>query len=245
MNQTNFNAVCENIMNEEQKFDGIGTLSEKTVHAVLKNYYAKDTSHHEIRVNNFIADIVINDEIIEIQSGNFDKLRRKLTSFLPLYPVTLVYPIHRHKQIYWINPQTGEISKPRKSPKKRTIYEVFPELYKIKNFLCHDNLKLIIVLIDVDDYRYLDGWSKDKKRGCTRSDCIPTKLIRELFINSVSDYQVFLPENLNDNFTSRDFAKAASIPLPLSQKTLNILHHMEIVVRTGKKGNAYLYKKIK
>ena len=27
---------------------GIGTLSEKTVHAVMKNYYAPDTDMHEI-----------------------------------------------------------------------------------------------------------------------------------------------------------------------------------------------------
>ena len=29
---------------------GIGTLSEKTVHAVMKNYYAPDTDMHEIPI---------------------------------------------------------------------------------------------------------------------------------------------------------------------------------------------------
>ena len=36
---------------------GIGTLSEKTVHAVMKNYYAPDTDMHEIPIENFVADI--------------------------------------------------------------------------------------------------------------------------------------------------------------------------------------------
>ena len=36
---------------------GIGTLSEKTVHAVMKNYYAPDTDMHEILIENFVADI--------------------------------------------------------------------------------------------------------------------------------------------------------------------------------------------
>ena len=34
---------------------GIGTLSEKTVHAVMKNYYAPDTDMHEIPIENFVA----------------------------------------------------------------------------------------------------------------------------------------------------------------------------------------------
>lgn len=33
---------------------GIGTLSEKTVHAVLKNYYAPDEDMHEIPIENLL-----------------------------------------------------------------------------------------------------------------------------------------------------------------------------------------------
>ena len=40
---------------------GIGTLSEKTVHAVLKNYYAPDEDMHEIPIENFVADIFDSD----------------------------------------------------------------------------------------------------------------------------------------------------------------------------------------
>ncbi len=72
---------------------GIGTLSEKTVHAVMKNYYAPDTDMHEIPIENFVADIFTGQEIIEIQTRAFYKMRRKLDAFLPLYPVTIVYPI--------------------------------------------------------------------------------------------------------------------------------------------------------
>ena len=73
---------------------GIGTLSEKTVHAVMKNYYAPDTDMHEIPIENFVADIYNGQEIIEIQTRAFNKMRRKLDAFLPLYPVTIGY--HRN-----------------------------------------------------------------------------------------------------------------------------------------------------
>ena len=71
---------------------GIGTLSEKTVHAVMKNYYAPDTDMHEIPIENFVADIFTGQEIIEIQTRAFNKMRLKLDAFLPLYPF-IQFPI--------------------------------------------------------------------------------------------------------------------------------------------------------
>ena len=41
---------------DRQRF-GIGTLSEKTVHAILKNYYEPDEDRHEIPIQNYVADI--------------------------------------------------------------------------------------------------------------------------------------------------------------------------------------------
>lgn len=97
---------------------GIGTLSEKTVHAILKNYYEPDEDRQEIPIENYVADIFAGGEIIEIQTRQFDKLRGKLSAFLPLYPVTIVYPIPREKWIIWIDEETGELSGKRKSPLK-------------------------------------------------------------------------------------------------------------------------------
>ena len=57
---------------------GIGTLSEKTVHAILKNYYQPDEDKQEIPIENYVADIYAEGEIIEIQTRQFDKMRGKL-----------------------------------------------------------------------------------------------------------------------------------------------------------------------
>lgn len=45
-----FTAATERIIGKNRERNGIGTLSEKTVHAVLKNYYAPDETQHEIPV---------------------------------------------------------------------------------------------------------------------------------------------------------------------------------------------------
>ena len=160
MNTKLFNKTCQHIINSAIDTDGIignssqiGTLGEKTVHAVVKSYIEPNTSNHEIKTNDFYADIINDKGIIEIQTGNFDKLRKKLTVLLDSKPITIVYPICRIKMIYWINDETGEISKPRKSTKTGSPYLIFRELYKIKNHLSHPNLKLQLILMNMDEYR--------------------------------------------------------------------------------------------
>ena len=239
-----FHQACRKIINQERASMGIGTLSEKTVHAVLKAFYESDPEHQEIPVENFVADILRDGEIIEIQTRGFNKLRRKLDTFLKYYPVTIVYPIVHTKYLYWIDEETGEISSKRKSPKTGTIYDAVPELYKIKMYLNNPNLHLCLVLIDADEYRLLNGWSRDRKRGSSRFDRIPTELVDEFYIGGPADYKCFIPEGLSNGYTSKNFAKAARIPVGYAQTLLGILYSLNIVERTGKKGRAYTYRNI-
>lgn len=237
-----FQQACEKIIHQERLQNGIGTLQEKTVHAVLKNFYEPDPLHQEIPVENFVADILRDNEIIEIQTRGFDKLRRKLDTFLLYYPVTIVYPIIHTKWLYWIDEETGEVTKKRKSPKRGTLYDAIPELYKIKPYLSNHHLHLCLVLIDAEEYRLLNGWSRDRKKGSTRYDRIPTKLVDEHYIGCLSDYQCLIPDGLEPDYTSKDFATAAHIPLGYAQTALTILHYIGLVERTGKRGRSYTYR---
>lgn len=237
-----FHQACREIINRERASMGIGTLSEKTVHAVLKRFYEPDPEHQEIPVENFVADILRDGEIIEIQTRGFNKLRRKLDTFLKYYPVTIVYPIIHTKWLYWINEETGELSPKRKSPKTGTFYDAVPELYKIKMYLDNPNLHLCLVLIDADEYRLLNGWSRDRKKGSSRFDRIPVELVDELYIGGPADYRLFVPEGLSENYTSKDFAKAAHIPVGYAQTLLGILYFLQVVERTGKSGRSYTYR---
>ena len=55
-------------------------------------------------------------------------------------------------------------------------------------------------------------------------------------------FRSFVPFELEGAFTSKEFAAAAHIPVSLAQIVLNILYHMETVVRIGKRGRLYLYE---
>ena len=176
MDKQKFIEACKKTAYIEREKNGIGTLGEKTLHAVLKHYFEPDTSKHEIKVGSFVADIVTNCNIIEIQTRAFEKLRKKLTEFLEISPVTLVYPIPKIKWLSWIDLQTGETTAKRKSPRQGRIFDIILELCKIKPLFCCTNFRLCIVFIDMEEYRYLNGWSKDKKKGSSRCDRIPVDL---------------------------------------------------------------------
>lgn len=221
---------------------GFGTLREKTVHAVMKLYYEPDEDYHEVPIEGYIADIYTGERIIEIQNGNFNKLRPKLAVFLPSYPVTVVLPIPHHKWVIWMDEESGELSKKHKSPITGTAYHAFPELYKIKQYLGHPNLSFAFPLVDMDEYRLLNGWSKNKKRGSSRYDRMPLTLFDEVLIERTEDFIQFVPYELAEPFTTKEFAQTAGIHRDLAGVILPLLVHMGILERNGKRGREYLYE---
>lgn len=238
-----FEQARDKVIHKVQEQNSIGTLSEKTIHAVLKNYYATNECWHEQKVAGFVADAFTGSEIIEIQTRNFNTLRRKLDAFLPLYDVTVVYPVAHTKYLRYIDPATGEITPPRKSPKSGKEYQIFPELYRIKSYLNHEHLHIRIAMLDVEEYRYLDGWSANKRKGATKSDALPLSFFREITLDSAADYTQLLPEDLPETFSTKDYKKAAHISQSLANVALNILLAVGVVERVGKQGNLYLYQK--
>ena len=71
-----------------------------------------------------------------------------------------------------------------KSPLKPTAGSVLPELYQLGELLFHPNLRLCVLLLEVEEYRLLNGWSRDKKRGSTRFDRLPVSLLGEVWVRS-------------------------------------------------------------
>ena len=244
MDTLRFEQAKEKIIGKDRQRLQIGTLSEKTVHAVVKHYYEPDEDKQEIPIEGLYADIFTGNEIIEIQTRSFDQVRKKLDRFLPEYPVTVVLPIPDTKWLIWIDEETGELTKPRKSPKKGSEYAAFKELYKIKPYLKKEGLTIVLLFLDMEEYRLLNGWSKDKKKGSSRYDGIPLRITREVRFESPSDYQILIPDSLEGEFTCAEFAKAAKINSRQANLVLNILFYLDVVKRTGKRGRAFVYEKV-
>lgn len=242
MNEQYFEEVKNNFIHSVRERYGIGTLQEKTVHGILKDYYAPRKEMQEIPVNGYVADIFTGKEIIEIQTANFNKMRDKLDKFLPDYPVTIVYPIPHIKWIGWIDEETGTCSALRKSPVRGTVYKAFYELYKIKQYLSDKNLHFCFPLLDLEEYRLLNGWSRDKKRGSCRYDRIPVSMVNEIHIDRIEDYMQLIPYELEEPFTVPDFARAAKIRKEEAGKVLHILNFLQVIERSGSQGRLYAYR---
>lgn len=238
-----FKKACEEIIESGRDQNGIGTLSEKTLHAVLKRYFELDSGICEIKFGRYVADVVLGERgIFEIQTRAFNVLRNKLEAFLKIADVTVVYPIPYRKWLCWVDGETGETTPKRKSPKIGSVYDAFGELYKIKMQLDNPKLHLCLVLLEFTEYRFLNGWSKDKKKGSSRCERIPNELIEEVYIKDINDYKKLIPEGLPMQFTAKDYAKAIKRNHRLAGTALNVLAHVGAVKHVGKKGNLILYE---
>lgn len=221
---------------------GIGTRSEKALHATLKAYYEPDEESREVQIGTFVADIVGENGIIEIQTRSFNRLRPKLTAFLQCAPVTVVYPVALRRALWWIDKETGEVAEQKKSVKSGVPFDAFRELYQIKSLLQDPNLTVCLVLLEITDCRYLDGYGEKRKIRSTRGERIPEKLCDELVLRTPRDYRALLPENLPETFTTRDLARLVRRPINTAQCAVNVLYTLGVLERTGKVGQLYTYK---
>lgn len=223
---------------------GIGTYMEGLIHAELKKRLEPDPAYHEVRCRGYIADIMRDGKIIEIQTRGFYQMKDKLAAFLEEYDVTVVYPIIREKTIVWIDPETGETSPPRRSPKHGRPTDLLGELYGVSAFLRNENFHIRSVLCDSMEYRLLNGWSRDRKKGSERQKMLPLVFGEEHAFDSAEDYRSLLPDTLPQPFTRKEFGKALRLTGRGLHSALHVMLFLGFIEEAGKKGNAVLYRTV-
>ena len=241
MDKKRFSEICLRYRNRIRERVGIGTLGEKTLHAVLKDYFQEDERFQEFTVDGYVADVVREGEVVEIQSRDLYRLSPKISTFLVENRVTVVHPIALSKTVFWMDPETGECISQRKSNKKGKAIDILPELYGLRDFLLNEKFRVCVMLLDVNEYRILDGYGKDKKKRATKLDRYPTALVDEIYLACADDYRRFLPSSLPEEFSSSDFRIAAKCDTFTAQRSLNILSQLGILECIGRKGRQKAY----
>ena len=240
-----FAEACRRVNSGGRLIKGIGTKGEKTVHAVLKNYFEPYQDSQEQKIGGYVADIVGENGIIEIQTGQFSRLKEKLHAFLSVSAVTVVYPVYVNKVIVTVNGETGEIKSRRRCPIKGSPYDIFTELFPIAEFLTHDSLSFVIMLLECEEYRIPPeaiGKKKNRRGRLSVYDRVPTALLDEIHIDRPEDWQKLIPCLFEEDYTTADLAEKAGISRQTASAALAALNRGSVVVRTGKKGNAYTYR---
>lgn len=224
---------------------GIGTLGEKSLHAVLKRYYQPDENLHERKVGRMTVDATLSDgSMLEIQTRGFSSLRKKLPLLLSCGNVHLVVPVVHKKWICWLEPSTGEVVSRRRSPKQYFPIDLSRELSYIREFLVHPALILHFPMLEAEEYRLLDGWGNGGKRGSTRYERIPIALLDEWVMTCPTDYRALFPQNLSERFTIKDLEKAARISSMCAYSAAAIFRELGLIREIGKQGRSKLYEKI-
>ena len=243
VDEERFLAARELVLAERAKSSGIGTLSEKTLHKILKYYVEPNEKYHEVEYLGSVLDIKGENGIFEIQTRAYDKILPKLKKLLKDDRVTVVCPLATRKAIRWVNEETGEITSPRLSNKRENIYDAFKLLFGIREVIKNENLSVRIMYLDVEDFRSLNGYGKDKKHYSTRIERIPNKLLGEICISSPDDYKLLLPKELPEEFVASELATAIKRTSRYTFYVLKLLVATGAVTECGKRGRAQMYKK--
>ena len=234
-----FEELLDENNNKSYNENVIGVLSEKTLHKTIKNLYESNQDYQEVKIDGYYVDILKDNNIIEVQTKQFDKLRNKLSYLLDHYDynINVIYPIFNNKVIYYIY-DNKIISLPKKSPKKLKYPEVFYEIYKIKNLLSNEKLVITLLVLDIQEYRI----KTNNRKKYVLYDRVPIKLIEEVRLTKKDNYISLLPKNSGEVFTVKDVCELTKGDNKYVSKMINVLKYLGIIEMIGKEGKKYLYK---
>lgn len=225
---------------------GIGTLRERTLHAALKLYFEEDPKLHEQNVAGSVADIRNEYGLIEIQTVGLSKLRPKLERFLETTDdrIIIVHPIAAEKRLLRLDGATGELSRPRKSPKKGSFLSAYRELYGLCGLIAEPRISILLMLIDMDEYSLRVGPKKRHSSGLIRYERIPTALRDFVLLRTAEDHADLIPDDLPEVFTVKQFAASAKLTQYCAQSAITVLSRVGAITDAGRRGRAKLYRSL-
>jgi hypothetical protein len=221
----------------------IGTERESSLHRALKLHYSGPGGATEVVREGYVCDGITEDGgMIEVQTGSFGPLKKKLPRLLLQGPVRVIHPIILRKTIATLD-QGGALLRERLSPRKGTAWDLFDALIHAPELPLLRGLSVELALVEARETRILDGRGSWRRRGASIVDRSITKRHETLVFAAPGDYRFFLPFEAGESFTAKSLGKKAGIRPETAGKALYVLARLGVAERTGKAGNAYLYRR--
>lgn len=219
----------------------IGELNEQPLHAALKTWYAQPGDQVEVEVDGYVVDIVRGDRLIEIQTGNFSSIKRKMRALIPAYDLTLIYPVAAEKWLYKLPKPDWEEPRRRKSPKRGRVEEVFAELVSFPELVSQEGFHLQVALIQEEEVRRFTGEKMWWRNGWRRVERRLLDVVEEVDLSQPGQLSSLLPPDLPGEFTTADLARELDCSRWLAQKMAYCLRKLGEIESVGKQGRAWLY----
>ena len=258
--------ACE--LSDEDEYEGIGRLAEKQMHAAIKRFICPDESKHEILIDGsagckkseveeesgkktkkrrFVADVLDGNNIYEIQTGGFSPLKDKIQWILDntSYNITVIHPIAETKWVSLINTKTGNVENRKKSPVKGRITDIAPELYFFRDFISSPRFSLVILMMEAEQYKKNIQKDGRKRPRYKKYELIPISLLRAYVFKGVSDYSLFIPDDLEEPFCVKNYSAKSGIHGMDAYSIVKTLCHIGLLESAGTLGRAAAYKRKK
>ena len=219
----------------------IGTLREGSLHAQLKDWYSRPGDLVEHPIDGYVIDIVRSETLIEIQTGGFAPLKRKLERLLAEHPVRLVVPVALERRIVRLS-RDGEILSARRSPKHGRPEDVFARLVSLPALLARPGFELEVLLTHEDEYRRHEPGRAFRRHGWVVAGRALRSVEESLLLATPADAAALLP-TLPDPFDTAELAAAGGWSRRLAQQMTYCLSAMDVLRVDGNRRRAVLYRR--
>lgn len=216
-------------------------MTEYSLHSEIKQWYMVLGDELEVKVEDFIVDILRGKLLIEIQTGNFSAIKKKLFKQLLNNRVRLIYPIAKQKWIVHVS-RSGDVVRRRKSPKKGKITDLFHELVYMPSLIKDKKFSLEVLLIEEEEVRCNDGRGSWRRKGISVKDRKLLNVFDRIVFEDSRDFLEFLPKECEGYFTNKGLALKLGISIRLAQKITYCLRKMGAVSIACKKRNEFLFQ---
>ncbi len=221
----------------------IGTYNEKLLHKALKRAICDDENCLEIRVGSYVADVLCDGEIFEIQTGGFYPLAKKIEYLLENteYRITVVHPLISELLLIRVNGETGEVIRKKRSPKREAPCDILSELYYLRHLVSSERVRFLLPQISGEEYRFSER-VRGRKSGAYDAQFFPRRMIGLTEIRMLGDIRAVLPPELRvvESFDSAYFAKLLKLRGRRLSQALKFLCDTGIAKRE-KDGRKYIY----
>jgi hypothetical protein len=215
-------------------------MTEYSLHSEIKDWYMVSGDKLEVKVEGFIVDILRGKLLIEIQTGNFSAVKKKLIKLLLNNQVRLVYPIAKLKWIVHVS-RSGEFVRRRRSPKKGKLIDLFDELVYTASLIGNKKFSLEVLLIEEEELRCNDGRGSWRRRGVSVKDRKLLTVFNRVLFENKRDFLRFLPTDIAEPFTNKTLAYNLDISIRLAQKITYCLRKMGMLSVVGKQKKESLF----
>ncbi len=217
---------------------------ETSLHRQLKEKFRLPGSEVEVKLGRYRIDVVNDDRLVEIQHSGLSSIRNKVQHLVRAHKVDVVKPLVRRKRLIKLNRKNGKEVERRWSPKRGTILDLFDELIYFTRVFPHENLRLIVPMVEIEEIRFP---GHGRRRRWRRNDFqVQDQLLVDMSdihtFESAVDLHRLLPRKLANPFDTKALSEGLDVQRWQAQRIAYVLRKTGSANPVGKKGNAILYE---